>query len=95
MCIRDRYYGDVRVATGKPGYETPRGTFYVNRKVKDEISYEFNNAPMPFATYFTYNGIAFHEGDPAYLSHGCVRMHREDAQRYFNELNIDDKVVVY
>ncbi|WP_083789485.1 L,D-transpeptidase [Corynebacterium lipophiloflavum] len=89
------YYGDVRVATGKPGYETPRGTFYVNRKVKDEISYEFNNAPMPFATYFTYNGIAFHEGDPAYLSHGCVRMHRGDAQRYFSELNIGDKVVVY
>ena len=91
----EAYYGAVRVATGKPGYETPRGTFYVNRKVKDEISWEFGNAPMPYATYFTYNGIAFHEGDPAYLSHGCVRMYRQDAQRYFADLNIGDKVVVY
>lgn len=89
------YYGDVRVATGMPGQETPRGTFYVNRKVKDEISYEFNNAPMPFATYFTYNGIAFHEGNPEYMSNGCVRMYRQDAERYFNDLQIGDKVVVY
>ncbi|MCT2154708.1 L,D-transpeptidase [Corynebacterium sanguinis] len=90
-----QYYVAEHVATGKPGYETPRGTFYVNRKVKDEISYEFGNAPMPFATYFTYNGIAFHQGDPAYLSHGCVRMHRADAERYFNDLRVGDKVVVY
>ena len=89
------YYGAVRVATGKAGYETPRGTFYVNRKVKDEISWEFGNAPMPFATYFTYNGIAFHEGSPEYMSHGCVRMYRQDAERYFNDLQIGDKVVVY
>ncbi|QPK83559.1 L,D-transpeptidase [Corynebacterium qintianiae] len=89
------YYGAVTVATGKPGYETPRGTFYVNRKIKDEISWEFGNAPMPFATYFTYNGIAFHQGDPAYKSHGCVRMYRQDAERYFNDLQIGDKVVVY
>lgn len=89
------YYQAATIGPGKPGYETPRGTFYVNRKVKDEISYEFNNAPMPYATYFTNNGIAFHEGDPAYLSHGCIRMYRGDAQRYFNDLQIGDKVFIY
>ncbi len=88
-------YGPVQVGIGRPGYETPPGTFYVNRKVKDEISWEFNNAPMPYATYFTYNGIAFHQGDPNILSHGCVRMWRADAQKYFAELEIGDMVYVY
>ena len=89
------YYQSGLIGPGRPGYETPRGTFYVNRKVKDEISWEFGNAPMPYATYFTYNGIAFHEGDPSILSHGCIRMYRADAQRYFNDLQIGDKVYVY
>ena len=66
------YYQSGLIGPGKPGQETPRGTFYVNRKVKDEISWEFGNAPMPYATYFTYNGIAFHQGDPNYLSNGCL-----------------------
>ena len=88
-------YGPVQVGPGMPGNDTPRGTFYVNRKVKDEISWEFNNAPMPYATYFTYNGIAFHQGDPNILSHGCVRMWRADAQKYFAELQIGDMVYVY
>ena len=91
----EMYYQAATIGPGAPGSETPRGTFWVNRKVKDEISYEFNNAPMPFATYFTYNGIAFHEGNPGYLSNGCVRMYRADAERYFNDLQIGDKVFVY
>ena len=91
----EMYYTADLVGPGRPGQETPRGTFYVNRKVKDEISYEFNNAPMPYATYFTNNGIAFHQGDPSILSAGCVRMYRADAQRYFNDLQIGDKVYVY
>ncbi|WKD56877.1 hypothetical protein CAPI_01515 [Corynebacterium capitovis DSM 44611] len=89
------YHQAAAIGPGRAGYETPRGTFYVNRKVKDEISYEFNNAPMPYATYFTNNGIAFHEGDPSILSHGCIRMYRADAQRYFDDLQVGDKVFVY
>nr|VDG62355.1 L,D-transpeptidase catalytic domain [Streptococcus thermophilus] len=88
-------YGPVRMASGKPGHETPKGFFYVNRKVKDEISWEFNNAPMPYATYFTNNGIAFHQGDPSIKSHGCIRMYRQDAQQYFNSLQIGDQVHVF
>ena len=89
------YYGSVFIGPGRPGHETPRGTFYVNRKVIDEISWEFNDAPMPYAVYFTNNGIAFHQGDPNILSHGCIRMNRADAQKYFNDLQIGDKVYVY
>lgn len=89
------YYTADLIGPGRPGLDTPKGTFYVNRKVKDEISWEFGNAPMPYATYFTNNGIAFHQGDPSILSHGCVRMYRADAQRYFQDLAIGDKVFVF
>ena len=89
------YYGDVFHGPGRAGHETPRGTFYVNRKVKDEISWEFNNAPMPYAVYFTYNGHAFHAGDPNILSHGCVRLNYQDSLKFFNDLRIGDKVYIY
>ncbi len=88
-------YVAAAMAPGKPGEETPAGTFYVNRKIKDEISYEFNNAPMPFAIYFTNNGHAFHAGDPAYLSNGCVRLTWDAAEKYWNDVQIGDKVFIY
>lgn len=89
------YYGPVQISSGRPGQDTPKGTHYVNRKVKDEISYEFNNAPMPYSVYFTNNGIAFHQDDPYVPSAGCIHLYRADAQRYFNDLQIGDKVYVY
>ncbi|OFT82484.1 hypothetical protein HMPREF3101_07375 [Corynebacterium sp. HMSC29G08] len=89
------YYGSVYVGPGRVGDETPKGTFYVNRKVKDEVSYLFDNAPMPYAVYFTNHGHAFHQGDPSILSHGCVRMYQKDAQKYFTDLQIGDKVFIY
>ncbi|WP_425453859.1 L,D-transpeptidase [Corynebacterium alimapuense] len=89
------YYGDVYMSAGREGWETPTGTYWVNRKVKDEVSYEFNEAPMPYSVYFTYNGIAFHEGDPNVLSHGCIHLSHNDAVTFFNELQIGDKVYVY
>ncbi|MBC3178979.1 L,D-transpeptidase [Corynebacterium lujinxingii] len=89
------YYGPVQISSGRPGQETPKGTHYVNRKVKDEISYEFNNAPMPYSVYFTNNGIAFHQDDPYVPSAGCIHLYRQDAQRYFNDLQVGDKVYVF
>ena len=89
------YYGPAYHAPGKPGEETPRGTFWVNRKVKDEVSYLFNNAPMPYAVYFTYNGHAFHQGNTYYESAGCVRLAEQDAIKYFNDLQVGDKVFIY
>ncbi|MDY3127155.1 MAG: L,D-transpeptidase [Corynebacterium sp.] len=83
------------MAPGRPGNETPRGTFTVLRKVKDEVSYEFNNAPMPYAVYFTNYGHAFHQGNPAYDSSGCVRLPNQAAIRYWDHLKMGDKVFIY
>lgn len=83
------------MSAGMAGQETPRGTFYINRKVKDEISREFNNAPMPYSMYFTNNGHAFHEGSPAYQSNGCIRLPHQDAVRFWNDVPVGSKVVIY
>lgn len=89
-------YGPVTMSHGapSPNTETPKGTFPVNRKVRHEVSREFNNAPMPYAIYFTYNGHAFHQG--TYVpSHGCIRMAQQDAAHYFDNVNLGDQVFIY
>lgn len=87
-------YGPVRMSHGKPGWETPTGTYQVTRKVRHEVSREFNNAPMPYSVYFV-GGIAFHQGDPAYQSHGCIRMDEPAAAAYFDRLQVGDTVFVF
>lgn len=90
-------YGPVPMSAGAPSpqTETPRGLHHVNRKVKDEVSFEFGNAPMPYSVYFTNNGIAFHQGNVELLSHGCVHLNHNDAAVYFDQLQIGDAVHVF
>jgi lipoprotein-anchoring transpeptidase ErfK/SrfK len=91
----DTSYGPVPMSPGRPGEDTPRGSFAVQYKVKDEVSTEFNNSPMPYAVYFTNNGHAFHEGTLTSQSAGCVRLNNQDAITYFNALQPGDKVFIY
>src|SRR5580700_5193090 len=67
------------VSTGRPGYETPSGTFKPNRMDADHFSQEWDNAPMPHAIFFDLQGHAIHGFfDVKHLglavSHGCVRL---------------------
>ncbi|MCS4535664.1 L,D-transpeptidase [Corynebacterium sp. HS2168-gen11] len=86
---------EIAMSSGAPGWETPKGTFKVQRKVKDEVSYIFNNAPMPYSVYFTNTGVAFHEGDINLWSHGCIHLKHDDAVFYWNNLKVGDTVYVY
>lgn len=88
-------YGPIPASGGAPGFETTTGNLTVLRKVKDEVSYEFNMAPMPYSVYFTTNGMAFHQGVVGELSHGCIHLNRADAQKFFNTLNIGDSVYIF
>lgn len=92
--------GPVPMSSGRPGYATPPGLTRVTRKVIDEWSRPYN-APMPYSVYFSAGtsypsdiGIAFHEGDPAVLSHGCVHLRHDDAVAFFNTLQVGDYVDV-
>ncbi|GAA1260839.1 L,D-transpeptidase [Saccharothrix xinjiangensis] len=86
-------YGPVPITSGRPGHETPVGTFPVLWKVRDDWSRPYN-APMPFSTYFVSNGIAFHEGSLTDPSHGCVHLSREAASKYFEALQVGAEVQV-
>src|ERR1700722_1596397 len=66
------------VATGGIDYDTPNGTFKPFRMDIDHHSDEGDNAPMPYAIFFTQTGNAIHGtseqrslGHP--MSPGCVR----------------------
>lgn len=88
-------YGPVPINHGMPGWETPKGGYHVMRHVKDEVSYEHNLDPMPWSTYFSPLGIAFHEGALDEQSHGCIHLSGQDAQHYFHTLKVHDSVAVF
>ncbi|MFC3898078.1 L,D-transpeptidase [Lentzea rhizosphaerae] len=86
-------YGPVQITHGRKGFETPLGDFPVLRKVKNEWSKPYN-APMPWSTYFTNSGIAFHEGSLTVPSHGCIHLDPAAAQYYFQNLALGETVQV-
>ncbi len=76
------------VSTGRRGYDTPNGTFKVNRMDADHLSQEWDNAPMPHTMFFDMRGHAIHGffdvkhlGLP--VSHGCVRLAPDHAATLF------------
>jgi hypothetical protein len=76
------------VSTGRPGYDTPNGTFKANRMDADHLSQEWDNAPMPHTIFFDMHGHAIHGffdvkhlGLP--VSHGCVRLAPANAATLF------------
>lgn len=77
------------VSTGRPGYDTPGGTFKINRMDADHFSQEWDNAPMPHTMFFDLHGHAIHGffdvkhlGRP--VSHGCVRLSPDHATTLFD-----------
>jgi hypothetical protein len=76
------------VSTGRPGYDTPNGSFKVNRMDADHLSQEWDNAPMPHTMFFDLRGHAIHGfSDVKHLglpvSHGCVRLAPPNAATLF------------
>jgi hypothetical protein len=75
------------VSTGKPGYDTPGGSFRAIRLEQVYYSKKYDDAPMPNAVFF-HGGYAIHGtleerrlGQP--VSHGCVRLMRANAALLF------------
>jgi hypothetical protein len=71
------------VSTGRPGYNTPNGSFNAIRLERVYYSKKYDDAPMPNSVFF-YGGYAIHGtleerrlGNA--VSHGCVRLARENA----------------
>lgn len=76
------------VSTGGSGYDTPSGSYHPFRMERTHFSKEWDDAPMPFAMFFTNQGHAIHGtnhvrslGRP--VSHGCVRLSVRNAATLF------------
>jgi lipoprotein-anchoring transpeptidase ErfK/SrfK len=83
------------VTTGKPGFETPAGSYRVFRKEQRSWSVPYK-VWLPWASYFV-GGVAFHEYPdvpPTPASHGCVRVPRWDAQWLYQQTPIGTPVTV-
>ncbi|MBP1851123.1 L,D-transpeptidase [Rhizobium halophytocola] len=82
--VTDRW----KVSTARRGYVTPRGSYGAKWLSRHHRSRKYDNAPMPYAIFFK-GGYAVHAtydlkrlGRPA--SHGCVRLHPDNAARLFS-----------
>jgi lipoprotein-anchoring transpeptidase ErfK/SrfK len=71
------------VSTGRPGYNTPSGSFSAIRLERVYYSKKYDDAPMPNSVFF-HGGYAIHGtleerrlGNA--VSHGCVRLARANA----------------
>jgi len=71
------------ISTGRPGFDTPNGTFHPQWMSQMHYSTQYEDAPMPHSIFFT-KGDAIHgfTDTPfgvAAVSHGCVRLPPRDA----------------
>ena len=84
------------VSTGRPGRETPTGTFEILAKERMHHSNLYDNAPMPFMQRLTWSGLSMHAGrlpgHPA--SHGCIRLPAKFAERLYQLTQRGEFVVV-
>jgi lipoprotein-anchoring transpeptidase ErfK/SrfK len=95
-----RVFASGEVSTGSAQHPTPTGSFRVLSKDKNKSSGSYTNyydqpTPMPYSLQF-YGPYFIHEGwMPGHPdSHGCIRLHYEDARLLFERVSVGDPVLV-
>lgn len=80
-----------KVSTGRYGFATPNGTYKPIWMKRMHYSEQYDNSPMPYSIFF-HQGYAIHGtqyvgrlGRPA--SHGCVRLHTNNAKKLYDLVN--------
>ncbi len=88
--------GMSTVSTGKPGNDTPVGSFTILQKKVHHRSNLYDNAPMPHMQRLTWDGIALHAGKiPGYpASHGCVRLPATFAKHLYGVTRLGATVTI-
>lgn len=76
------------VSTGVEAHDTPSGAYRPFRMERTHFSKEWDDAPMPFAMFFTNQGHAIHGTNHVRnlgraASHGCVRLSVRNAATLF------------
>lgn len=89
-----------KISTARWGYRTPNGSYKPQWMARKWASRTYNMAPMPFSIFY-HGGYAIHGttdlanlGAPA--SHGCVRLHPDNAAILFDlvKANVKDTQII-
>jgi hypothetical protein len=94
--IRDGVSGPpMPVSTGRQGFPTPPGEYVVTDKHRKWRSTIYP-ADMPFFMRLSCGEIGLHAGElPGYpASHGCIRLHRKDAEDLFKQVPVGTRVTI-
>lgn len=88
--------GISTISSGRPGHETPQGTFVILQKARFHKSDLYDDAPMPFMQRLTWDGVALHAGAlPGYpASHGCIRLPTAFARKLFEVTRNGETIIV-
>ncbi|MCO5216046.1 MAG: L,D-transpeptidase [Thermomicrobiales bacterium] len=102
----DRVLYELYISSGRSGFDTPTGTFYVltmypSDDMEGVLGGEYYNVPsVPDVLYFTNEGHAIHGtywhnnfGTP--MSHGCINMPEWAAEYLYNIAYIGMPVVIH
>ena len=89
-------WDSTEVSTGKPGKDTPVGSFTILQKKVLHRSTLYDDAPMPYMQRITWDGVALHAGRvPGYpASHGCIRLPKAFAQKLYGITNFSSTIVM-
>ncbi|MBA2521050.1 MAG: L,D-transpeptidase family protein [Chloroflexia bacterium] len=93
------------ISTGKDGFNTPTGTFFINRKLPVEdmagvIGGESYNVPeVPDVMYFTdvghaLHGTYWHNNFGVPMSHGCINLPMDVADWMYEWINLGAQVEI-
>ena len=90
------------ISTGKPGDDTPNGTYLTMDKANpEEMIGPGYDIQVPWSVRFTYSGDFMHDafwsvGQQGFenVSHGCVNMSPQNAKTYYNLASFGDPVTI-
>lgn len=110
LYVNGRLHADWPISTGKPGHDTPNGTYVtINKGNPVEMKPAdikpgqpgYYDLMVPWSTRFTWSGIFLHDaywsvGNQGYsnVSHGCVNMPPAAAEEYYKMAVPGDPVTV-
>ncbi len=97
---------DSYVSTGKPGFETPTGTFIINNKLPTRnmegvLGGEYYNVEnVPDVMYFTDRGHAihgayWHNNFGAVMSHGCINLPLDVSSYLYSIIPVGTRMVIH
>jgi lipoprotein-anchoring transpeptidase ErfK/SrfK len=98
--------GETYVSTGREGFDTPTGTFYINSKAESQtmegvLGGEYYNVPdVPWVMYFTdlghaLHGTYWHDNFGVPMSHGCINLPMDFAAWLYGIADVGTRVEIH